>query len=59
MTYRELLEFTQKHPNPFWNKEQHDRNFEFRFRNWIEQQYFSRNNSTDTKNSNTRDDSER
>jgi hypothetical protein len=38
MTYRELREFTEKHPNPCWNKAQHDRDFEFRYNSWVQQQ---------------------
>lgn len=38
MTYRELLEFTKKHPNPFWNKEQHNKEFEYRYKAWVAQQ---------------------
>lgn len=38
MTYRELLELTKKHPNPFWNKKQHDIEFEYKYRIWVERQ---------------------
>lgn len=38
MTYRELLELTKKHPNPFWKKERHDKEFENKYKAWLEQQ---------------------
>ena len=35
MTYRELLEFTKKHPNCFWSKEQKDQNSDYRYKSWV------------------------
>jgi len=35
MTYRELLEITQKYPNPFYNKKQHEIEAEFRYKQWV------------------------
>lgn len=42
MTYKELLEFTRKNPNPFWNKEQHDKDVDYRYKTWITQQNLER-----------------
>mgnify|MGYP001344370298 FL=1 len=38
MTYKELLEFTKKHPNPFWNEEQHNKQVEYKYKDWLAQQ---------------------
>lgn len=38
MTYRELLEFTKKNPNPFWSKEQHEVEAGHRYRMWLEEE---------------------
>jgi len=38
MTYRELLELTKKHPNPFRIRERHDKEYENKYRVWMEQQ---------------------
>lgn len=38
MTYKELIEFTKKHPNPFWNREQHNKEAEYKFRTWLKKE---------------------
>mgnify|MGYP006927219165 CR=1 FL=1 len=50
MTYRELLELTKKHPNPFRIKERRDKELENRYTAWLEQQ----NQATKTYNSKER-----
>ena len=38
MKYRELLEITKKHPNPFYIKEQHDKMFEQKYMEWVKKE---------------------
>jgi len=38
MNYRELIEFTKKHPNPFRSNAQHDKEAEYRYRVWVMKQ---------------------
>lgn len=54
MTYRELLEITKNHPNPFWKKNRHEREFEQKYRAWLELQ----NQSQDSDGSHNSEDKE-
>lgn len=50
MTYRELLNLIKTNPNPFWNSEQHNKEVEYRFQNWLQQRKQSAEKTVPKKN---------